>query len=150
MARILVLRTSTDFTIMRLFKELDCDDVDCLIQSSQLQRYRDMFPNVRFIDIKSEGFYDIPYEIISSISNIVYDQIYIAFSGFVGHNYGNVVELVNQCSYRKLFFYNCDSEKIQAPQYGILEEKLILLYMKIVRMNIRFKNKLLFGKSNVK
>lgn len=128
--RILVFRTSADATMKRLFHELRGKDIDCLIQSSQIDRYQIEFPYVNFINIYQEGFYDLPSQIMTQISTKSYDQLYITFSGIKGHNFGNVMELVSKVNFKHAFFYNCNGAKIEIPKKNIIKDTLCSLYIK--------------------
>lgn len=132
MGNILVFKTSTDATMKQLFQGLKDNDIDCLIQSSQLKRYKVEYPYINFIDIYQEGFYDLNAEVIDRISLKTYDQVYITFSGIKGHNYGNVMEIVSKVNFRKAFFYNCIGDKIEIPRRNIVKETLCRLYIKWV------------------
>ena len=129
MNKILAFKTSTDATIKRLFQELGQEDIDCLIQSSQLNRYQEEYPVINFIDIQQEGFYDLPFEVIGKISSKTYDQIYVTFSGIKGHNYGNVMELVDKVAFKKAFFYNCNGDKIEIPKKNRLKDSICRIYI---------------------
>lgn len=132
MEKILVLKTAADATMKRLFHELKNEDIDCLIQSSQIVRYREEYPYINFIDICREGFYDLPAEIIKIISEKSYDQLYVTFSGIKGHNYGNVMELVNNVRFQKAFFYNCNGNKTEIPQQNVVKDMLCRVYIAFV------------------
>lgn len=132
MNNILVLKTSTDATMKRLFHDLKEENIDCLIQSSQMERYRTEYPKVRFIDIRQEGFYELPSDVISEVSGKTYDQLYVTFSGITGHNYGNVMELVSKVKFRKAFFYNCNGDKTEIPKPGLIKDTLCRAYIKVI------------------
>lgn len=134
MSRILIFKTSTDATMKRLICELDKQEIDCLIQSSQIDRYKAEYPNIKFIDICQEGFYDLPLEIINRISSKLYDQVYVTFSGIKGHNYGNVMELVSKVDYKSAFFYNCNGDKTEIPRKNLIKDTLCSLYIKWNRL----------------
>lgn len=130
MGHILIFKTSTDATMKRLISELDKQEIDCLIQSSQIGRYNAEYPYINFIDICQEGFYDLPLEIIDRISSKLYDQVYVTFSGIKGHNYGNVMELVCKVNYKHAFFYNCNGDKTEIPKKNLIKDTLCSLYIK--------------------
>lgn len=132
MNRILVLKTSTDATMKRLFDDLERENIDCLIQSSQIDRYRAEYPDVHFIDICQEGFYDLSTDVISRVSEGIYDQLYVTFSGINGHNYGNVMELVGKVHFRKAFFYNCNGKKTEIPKPDLIKDTLCRVYIRFI------------------
>ena len=94
MGCILIFKTSVDATMKRLFQELGGQDIDCLIQSSQVGRYKAQYPYINFIDICQESFYDLPAEVTDKIVSKTYDKVFVTFSGINGHNYGNVFIIV--------------------------------------------------------
>lgn len=130
MEKILVFKTSTDATMDKLFGELGMQEIDCLIQSSQLSRYQTQYPSVNFIDICREGFYDLPAEIIDRISSKPYDQLYVTFSGAKGHNYGNVMELVEKVNFKNAYFYNYNGDKVRIPGKNVVKDTFCRLYIK--------------------
>ena len=132
MGKILVFKTATDATMKRLFHDLKNCDIDCLIQSSQIARYREEYPDINFIDICQEGFYDLPDEVVKMISDKNYNQLYVTFSGIKGHNYGNVMELVSKVHFQKAFFYNCNGDKTEIPQQNVIKDKLCRAYIAFV------------------
>ena len=133
MKRILVFKTSSDSTMYRLFEEIIDGEIDCLIQSSQIRRYEGKYQNINFIDIKNEGFYDLPSAVLKEITKIKYDEIYITFSGTIGHNYGNVIEILQQTSFEKAFFYNCDGNRTSIPKPNVLKDSLCRVFIWIVQ-----------------
>lgn len=131
--KILVLKTSSDTTIQKLFKELDGvgeKDIDCLIQSSQVDRYRKEYSDINFIDIHRERFDNISPEIMELISEKFYDRLYITFSGVNGYDFWNVIEYASKVCYRRAFFYNCNGEQAEIPRKNIIKETLVRLYIK--------------------
>lgn len=77
---------------------MDCD-IDCLIQTSQVERYKALYPNINFIDIQAEVFYDLASAVMDKVRHIRYEQLYVTLSGIVGHNYGNVMSIVSKIVY---------------------------------------------------
>lgn len=132
MEKILVFKTAADATIKRLFHELESRDIDCLIQSSQITRYKEEYPYVNFIDICQEGFYDLPAKVTEMISKKNYDQVYVTFSGIKGHNYGNVMELVSKVHFEKAFFYNCNGDRTEIPEQNVIKDRLCRAYIALV------------------
>lgn len=133
--KVLVLKTSSDVTMQRLFKKLDKagnNDIDCLIQSSQFEKYKKEYPNVRFIDICRERFEDLPTEVIDMVLQKKYDQLYITLSGVHGHNFWNVVKLVSTMRFKKAFFYNCNGDKIKIPGKNMMKDTLCRFYIKYI------------------
>ena len=129
MEKILVFRTSTDTTIKKLFQELDGKDIDCLIQESQVDRYRTEYPYVNFIDICQEGFYDLPAKVINMISRQTYDQVYITFSDKEGYHYGNVLEVLERVNYKSAYFYNCNGDRMEIPGKNVIKDTLCRIYI---------------------
>lgn len=111
MKKAIVFRSSADATITKLFGELCDREIVCLIQSSLITDYRVRFPHIKFIDIKGESFYNLKQDVISEISQCIYDELYILFTGTTGHNYGNILAIADEIQFREGFFYNCLGEK---------------------------------------
>lgn len=132
MEKILVFKTAADATMKKLLFELKDMDVDCLIQSSQRKRYKAEYPNVNFIDIGREGFYSLPDEVTKILSKKKYDQVYVAFSGIKGHNYGNVMELVAKTDFKKAYFYNCNGDRIEMPKQNMVKDMLCRVYIALI------------------
>lgn len=131
--KILVLKTSSDTTMQRLFRELDRGeekDIDCLIQTSQIDRYRKEYSYINFIDIRRERFDNISLEVINLVSEKLYDRLYITLSGINGYDFWNVVQFISKVCYKKAFFYNCNGEQIKIPRKNIIKDTLGRLYIK--------------------
>ena len=129
---ILVFRTSSDETMRRLFVELgDMHIIDCLIQSSQFERYRVKYPKINFIDIQQEAFVDLPRTLLDSISKKHYDRIYVTVSGEVAHNYGNVMQILAHLRSRSSCFYNCHGKQIEIPKRNLWKDTFWNLYIHI-------------------
>lgn len=134
MQKVIVLKTSTDATIYRLFEEIKDNEIFCLIQSSQIDRYRKMYPDIKFIDIQKEGFYDLSEEVMLSIDGITFDELYVTYSGVVGHNYGNVLAIVDKINRKKAFFYNCNGNRVEMPVFSKMRNFLCRVFIKICEL----------------
>lgn len=124
MKRVLIFRTSSDTTMYKLLEEIGDEQIDCLIQSSQARRYSEQYPNINFIDIQSEDFYDLSESVLKKIGVVTYDELYITFSGTVGHNYGNVVEILQYTRFKNAYFYNCNGERTTIPTPNKIKDLL--------------------------
>lgn len=140
MEKILVFKTATDRTMRRLFQDLGKVNIDCLIQSSQVNRYKTEYPHIYFIDICREGFYDLPPKVVRRMRQKNYDEVYVTFSGTEGYNYGNVMELVAQVKFRRAFFYNCNGERIEIPKKNVVKNILCGLYVEWTGFIYRLKD----------
>lgn len=129
--KVLILCTSSDAVMKKLLEELQNFDnnIDCLIQTSQIERYKALYPKVNFIDIQAEGFYDLPSDVMDKVSQNKYEQLYVTLSGVVGHNYGNVMSIVSKIVYKEAFFYNCNGEKITIPSPNFLKDFICRVYI---------------------
>lgn len=132
MNRVLVFKTSTDITIKKLFEELKKEEIDCLIQSSQVDIYKSGYPSIHFIDICQDSFYDVPECVVYRICSKAYDQVYVTFSGIKGHNYGNIMELLDKINYKRAFFYNCNGDRVEIPKKHAVKDFICRLYIKLV------------------
>lgn len=132
MSFILIFKTSVDATVKRLIHELGEQEIDCLIQSSQVGKYEAEYPYINFIDIHQESFYDLTREVTDRIVSKKYDKVFVTFSGINGHNYGNIMELVSKVNFKSAFFYNCNGDKIEIPRNNPLKDVICRLYIKWV------------------
>lgn len=130
---ILIFRTSADATIHKLIDELKKNrdrEIDCLIQSSQLQRYKADYPYINFIDIRGERFENLPLDVIELICSKRYNNLYITLTGEKAYNFWNVIEIVNKVRFKRGFFYNCNGQKIEIPGKNILKDTICRLYIR--------------------
>lgn len=136
MKKILVLKTANDNTMQRWLNKygLQDNEIYCMIQSSQLERYRERYPTVIFIDIEGEGFYNLPDSVMQQVLSHYYDAVYVTFSGIVGHNYGNIMEIIRQLRFKEAFFYNCNGEERIMPKMNPICELICRLYIKCVEI----------------
>lgn len=109
MKKILVFKTSTDSVVNSLLEELlknEDNEIYCFIQTNSYDVYKNKYPSINFIDIKSNVF-DNP-EIVSfeSIENIKFNEIYFTSSRTNFKNYGNVIEIASKIKSSKWIFYN--------------------------------------------
>lgn len=132
MTKVLVFKTSANETVKRLFEEISGQEVHCLIQASQLDIFQKKYPQISFINIEREAFYDIEPAVLDGISDICFDEVYITFSGLEGFNYENVLSILRGLEYKNAFFYNANGDKVLIPKDNIIVEKMIRLYL-IVR-----------------
>ena len=134
MKKVLIFRTSADGTFKRLYEEVKKNKVSCLIQSSKVERYKESYPDILLIDICQESFYDLPEKVYEQLACEEYDEVYITFSGIVGHNYGNVLEILKKIRYKKAFFYNCNGDKTEICKGNSIKYKLCRWYIKIIQL----------------
>lgn len=130
---ILVLKTSTDVTIQKLFMEINEKEnmvIDCLIQHNQVNKYKKEYPDINFIDICQERFESLPIEVVDVVSEKIYDQMYITLSGKNGYDFWNVISLASKIRFKNAFFYNCNGEKYKIPRENIIKDVLCRLYFK--------------------
>lgn len=133
--QILIFRTSTDATIQKLIREIwevGNKEIECLIQSSQIKRYGEEYPDIKFIDINGERFEELPLAVMNRITKKKYDRLYITLSGVKGYHFDNVVKIVSKIRVKYAFFYNCNGEKIRIPKKKRIIDRLIGLYIKLV------------------
>ena len=123
----------------RLFLDLGKAKIDCLIQSSQIGRFKNRHPYINFIDIYQEGFYNLSVQVLDIIANEIYDQLYVTFSGIKGNNYDNIIELINKLNYKEAFFYNCNGDKIKIPEKNIINDLLIKVYIRFIDLSYKLK-----------
>lgn len=122
--KILVLKSSADYTIEKLFEEIENNEIDCMIQTSQINKYKKLYPNINFIDIQNEGFYELSESVMQKVRVKTYDDLFITLTGTAAYNFGNVMQIVAQVHSRKMYFYNCEGEKIEIPPVHFLKDFL--------------------------
>ena len=134
-----VFATSSDYTLMKLLDELNDSgrQVSCLIQSSRLNKYVLLYPGIKFIDIHEESFYSLSESTLDLIKKISWDELYIVFSGRYASNYGNVLDIVEQCTYKHGYFYNCEGEKTEIKKDGAILTFLIGIYIAFIGLVYR-------------
>lgn len=133
MEKVLILRTSTDATIRKLIKELretERNEIYCMVQSSQFQRYEEDYPDIKFIDICGERFEDLPLDVVDSIRSKRYSSLYITLTGEKAYNFWNVIEIVSKVRFKRGFFYNCNGQMTEIPRKNILRDTVCRLYMR--------------------
>lgn len=133
--RIIVLRTSTDDIMCRLFEEIKDNEIFCMIASSQIDRYREMYPNIKFIDIQRERFYDLPPEVLSNVNRMTFNELYVTLPDIVGYYYENVMAVVDRINWRKAFFYNCNGDRVEIP--GKMRSFIYRVYIRICELIYR-------------
>lgn len=85
--KILVFRTSTDTTMKKFFIEFDKDnDITCLIQKSQLDRYQHLYPDIKYIDIGRESFYNLDEQFFNQFYDSSFDELYVTCSFNIAYN----------------------------------------------------------------
>lgn len=133
--KIVILKTSDDKTMKKLFDELDKHDdkeIDCFIQNSQLEKYRNEYPYVNFIGIGQERFENLMEEVTDKMCKKKYDQLYITLSGISGYNFWNVVSVAKMIRFKEAFFYNCNGERMQIPKKSVVKDTLGKLYIQYI------------------
>lgn len=134
MEKVLIFKTASDAIMERLFTELqskECEKI-CLIQTSLKDIFQKKYPEISFIDIQKEGFYDIPNEVMQPIQETKLDKIYIPTTGVRATNFGNIMELCNKLCYKELIFYNSNGEKNIVRKKGASAEWLIKIYIGLI------------------
>ncbi|WP_026503800.1 hypothetical protein [Butyrivibrio sp. NC3005] len=129
--KILILKTSVDATFDNLIGDL-CNKnhrIICLVPSSHYAKYKTKYSYVKLIDIKNEGFYDLPISVMKKLKNQKFDEVYITLSGVVGHNYGNVISILELLKFKKAFFYNSNGDRIEIPKQNLLFDFLCGFYI---------------------
>lgn len=128
-----MFRTSTDTTMKKFFIEFDKDnDITCLIQKSQLDRYQHLYPDIKYIDIGRESFYNLDEQFFNQFYDSSFDELYVTCSFNIAYNYGNVIEIADKIKSKRKFFYNCDGNHELMPQYNFIQSFLIKIYIFIV------------------
>ena len=136
MDKVLVFKTASDAIMERLFTELqskECEKI-CLIQTSLKEIFQKKYPEISFIDIKKEGFYDISDEVLQSVEETKLDKIYIPTTGVRATNFGNIMEICNKLCYKELIFYNSNGEESVVKKKGVFIEWLINIYIRLIEL----------------
>lgn len=136
MEKVLIFKTASDAIMERLFTELqskECEKI-CLIQTSLKEIFQKKYPEISFIDIQKEGFYDIPDEILQPVQEMNLKKIYIPTTGVRATNFGNIIELCNKICYKELVFFNSNGEESVVKKKGVFIEWLINIYIRLIEL----------------
>lgn len=139
MDKVLVFKTASDAIMERLFTELqakECEKI-CLIQTSLKDIFQKKYPEISFIDIQKEGFYEIKSEVLQPVQKMKLDRIYIPTTGVRATNFGNIMELCNKFCYEELIFYNSNGEESIVRKKGAFVEWLIKIYIGLIELLYR-------------
>lgn len=131
---ILVFKTSNDNAMHKLNDKLVDSNIDCLVQTRDYSRLKSEYPDVTFVDICRSSFYDIPEEIMKEVISKKYDEAYVLLSGKHGYNYGNVIDILERCDYKRAYFFNSEGECIDIPRFSVIHQLFIGLFMRIVNL----------------
>ena len=108
---VLVFKTAADSVMYQLFERIKKEEnIICLIQSDALEIYQSRYPNIQFIDIEKEGFYNVTPNILEKVGNMKFDKIILVSSGARFHDFQNILDIVEKLDYETLIFYNNSGE----------------------------------------
>lgn len=134
MSSIIIFKTSGDETMKRLLNDLgDGHDIDCLISSNQIEKYRSLYPKICFIDIQQDGFFEWKSEVFECVTQKTYDRLYVTLTGQTGYHFGNVMQMVRRINSRYSCFYNSKGEELVIPPKQIFRDGFWRVY--IMMMN---------------
>lgn len=136
MTNILILKTATDSILNNLFNDLK-EKIEvkyCLIPSSLKDTFQQKYKNINFIDIHEEEFYDVSSLVLDEIKEKNFDEVYIPITNIRPTNYGNILRLINELSFKKIIFYNCNREKKIIRRKRKIEECLIKVYVNLIKL----------------
>lgn len=136
MASILIFKTASDIVMKQLFEKLQKEKEEkiCLIQSSLKNEFQKKYTDICFKDIGKEGFYEIEYSVIQSLKKFNFEAIYIPTTGVRANNFGNIIEICKNFSYKKLVFYNSNGESNVVTKKNCFIELLIKIYIGFIEM----------------
>ena len=134
MEKVLIFKTASDNVMNQLFDKVSNEnaEIDCLIQNSLIEQYKEKYENINFINIYKEGFYNVSSDVIDPIKSVCYNKIFIPLTGAHGHNFGNIIDIITQLSFKNGYFYNCNGELIEIPQYGFWQDWLCRCYIRLI------------------
>lgn len=140
---ILIFKTSTKEIFADLLKLTKEDELTryCLIQSSSFDEYVNQYPDIIFINIQKESFYELEQRIISEVRNIHFSSIYIPVTPVKAYNFGNIMEIIKNCNYDEIvFFHNRESVKTikKMPEW---KEKIYAFYLNCFKNVYELKNR---------
>lgn len=136
MEKVLIFKTASDAIMERLFTELqskECEKI-CLIQTSLKEIFQKKYPEISFIDIQKEGFYDISDEVLQPVQEMNLKKIYIPTTGVRATNFGNIIELCNKICYKELVFFNSNGEESVVKKKGVFIEWIINIYIRLIEL----------------
>lgn len=133
-ARIIVLKTASDTVVDRLLDEIkNHRNIDCLIQPSNIERYKTKYPEINYINIQRERFEYLAEGILSEIEKKSYRILYIPHAGVQPYNFGNVILLASHINHKKIIFYSENGEKREIRKKGKMSSflnRLMITYFK--------------------
>ncbi len=133
MSSVLVLKTSGDETMERLFAALGNEhEIDCLLPSDQVDKYCSLYPKIHFIDIQQDGFYELKDGLPVDIEKKQYDRLYVTLTGKTGYHFENVLQFVKKIRSRYACFYNSDGEELVIPPPNFMKDFFWRAYIMII------------------
>lgn len=104
----------------------------CLIQSGRLASYQKKYPEIVFIDIEKESFYDVSDHVLKPIKGIHFEKIYIPVTGVKAYNFGNVMEIIVELDYNILSFFYSNGESHEISKINRFHEYLCKKYIQVI------------------
>lgn len=133
-AKIIVLKTASDTVVDKLLDEIkNQQNIDCLIQPSNIERYKAKYTEINYINIQRERFEYLTEDILSEIEKKNYQILYIPHAGEKPYNFGNVILLASHINHKKIIFYSEDGEKREIRKKGKIASffyRLMIIYFK--------------------
>ena len=141
MGKVLVLKTAADIVVDKLISGIqDREKVACLIQTSKVKEYKEKYPNVEFLDIQKEMFWELQDNILNEIKTERYKCIYIPCTDEHAVQFKNVMDIVIQLSFERICFVNCNMERHWVQPKGMLKGFAAMLCIRYFRWLYRERN----------
>lgn len=127
--KIIVLKTASDIVVDKLLDEIKNEPtIDCLIQPSNIERYKAKYPGINFINIQRERFEYLAEDILAELEKENYQTLYIPHAGEKPYRFENVILLASRISHKKMIFYNENGEKREIGKKG----KIISFFYRVM------------------
>lgn len=132
--KVLVLKTASDVVMDRLLSEIgNKENVNCFIQSSKLEEYKEKYPEIYFVDIQGERFGNLTQNVLAETENVYYQTVYIPHVGEKPRYFGNVILFVSHINHKRIIFYNENGEKREVKRKGKIASffcRIMITYFK--------------------
>ena len=132
--RVLVLKTASDVVMDRLLEEIgNKENVNCFIQTSKLEEYKEKYPAIYFVDIQGERFGNLTENVLAETEKVYYRTVYIPHAGKKPRYFGNVILFTSHINHKRIIFYNEDGEKREVKKKGKIVSsfyRIMIIYFK--------------------
>lgn len=141
MKKILIFKTCGDWVAYSSLDKLIVnteDEIHCFIQSGSYEKYSAKYPQIRFIDIRSNIFDNPEIFRFDDIDKIRFDEIYFLATGVYFQNYRNILEIAENIKADKWIFCNGKGHIKEVKRHSKFYETMRLWFGKMLFNIFRF------------